>query len=596
MLKNLLFILILTVCSANAATFTVSKTADTNDGVCNGDCSIREAIGAANAVATNDVINFAIPDAQCPNKVCVMNLNATFGQLTVANNGGLTIQGYDWMRTIISAALTTDMRIFFNNGNPNLIINDLRINGGHIGNDQGGGFYNTGTTTFNRVLIDNNSASGFGSGIYSPVGTVNLNDSAVHSNISTNLAPNAAGIWASAGTALNVNNSSVTANYVTNQGLGFGEMGGIGNNGTLNITNSTVSENLATARTSGIGNGGVVNANNISIVGNRSINGGIAGVGNNGTYRSRNSIIAYNIIGSFEFGAIDFYNTGTLTSLTNNIIGFGGASGFTNGVNGDLVGLTTTSQINPILSPLGRYGGNSYSQVPLTTSPALEAGNNCVITLTCASNNPASAITTDQRGATRTGTIEIGAIENNPSYVAVLPRAFLNLNYNLTLVPNSGTFTYNVIAGSVPTGMSFTNAFAGFNEFSPQAAVTLSGTPTVVGTCNFTVRISDGTNTADVNYRIFVGLAVPTASQVTLAGRVTNANGRGLARVRILLTDVNGQTRYASTNPFGYYRFADVQSGETYILSAASKVYSFNEPTRVVTLNEDLTTADFTAY
>ena len=44
--------------STHAATFTVTKTADTNDGVCDADCSLREAIGAANTAASNDIINF----------------------------------------------------------------------------------------------------------------------------------------------------------------------------------------------------------------------------------------------------------------------------------------------------------------------------------------------------------------------------------------------------------------------------------------------------------------------------------------------------------------------------------------------------------
>lgn len=41
--------------------FTVTKVADTNDGVCNSDCSLREAIGAANASAGADEIRFNIP-------------------------------------------------------------------------------------------------------------------------------------------------------------------------------------------------------------------------------------------------------------------------------------------------------------------------------------------------------------------------------------------------------------------------------------------------------------------------------------------------------------------------------------------------------
>lgn len=43
---------------ALGATFTVSKTADTNDGTCDGDCSLREAIVAANAAGGADTINF----------------------------------------------------------------------------------------------------------------------------------------------------------------------------------------------------------------------------------------------------------------------------------------------------------------------------------------------------------------------------------------------------------------------------------------------------------------------------------------------------------------------------------------------------------
>ena len=42
--------------------FTVTKTADTNDGVCNADCSLREAIAAATAnVGNDDLIRFASP-------------------------------------------------------------------------------------------------------------------------------------------------------------------------------------------------------------------------------------------------------------------------------------------------------------------------------------------------------------------------------------------------------------------------------------------------------------------------------------------------------------------------------------------------------
>jgi len=44
--------------AAFSATFTVTKTADTSDNVCDADCSLREAVAAANAAASDDVINF----------------------------------------------------------------------------------------------------------------------------------------------------------------------------------------------------------------------------------------------------------------------------------------------------------------------------------------------------------------------------------------------------------------------------------------------------------------------------------------------------------------------------------------------------------
>ena len=42
-------------------TFTVTKIEDTDDGTCDADCSLREAIAAANATDSDDTIGFASP-------------------------------------------------------------------------------------------------------------------------------------------------------------------------------------------------------------------------------------------------------------------------------------------------------------------------------------------------------------------------------------------------------------------------------------------------------------------------------------------------------------------------------------------------------
>ncbi|HLM60606.1 MAG TPA: CSLREA domain-containing protein, partial [Pyrinomonadaceae bacterium] len=52
--------LILAVLTTQAATLTVTKIADTNDGACDADCSLREAIAAANPAGGDEIV-FASP-------------------------------------------------------------------------------------------------------------------------------------------------------------------------------------------------------------------------------------------------------------------------------------------------------------------------------------------------------------------------------------------------------------------------------------------------------------------------------------------------------------------------------------------------------
>jgi Carboxypeptidase regulatory-like domain/FG-GAP-like repeat len=88
---------------------------------------------------------------------------------------------------------------------------------------------------------------------------------------------------------------------------------------------------------------------------------------------------------------------------------------------------------------------------------------------------------------------------------------------------------------------------------------------------------------------------VPTAATATINGRVLTAGGRGINRARVTITDTNGQIRYAITNPFGYYRFADLPTGSDYVLSVSSKLYEFKQSTRFISLQENLGNEDFTA-
>ncbi len=92
-----------------------------------------------------------------------------------------------------------------------------------------------------------------------------------------------------------------------------------------------------------------------------------------------------------------------------------------------------------------------------------------------------------------------------------------------------------------------------------------------------------------------LGEAVPTAASASINGRVLSSTGRGLSRTRLVLTDSNGQLRYAMTNPFGYYRFTELAVGNNYVLSVSSKLHQFKESTRLINLQENLENENFIA-
>jgi hypothetical protein len=114
------------------------------------------------------------------------------------------------------------------------------------------------------------------------------------------------------------------------------------------------------------------------------------------------------------------------------------------------------------------------------------------------------------------------------------------------------------------------------------------------GTIDFATRIICTSGLTSLSPFVIVNGFGPTAAESSISGRVTTASGRGIRNVVI---QINGgsltETRYARTNPFGYYRFTELDAGSTYVLNVSSKRYSFANPTRVITLNEDLTDEDF---
>lgn len=85
----------------------------------------------------------------------------------------------------------------------------------------------------------------------------------------------------------------------------------------------------------------------------------------------------------------------------------------------------------------------------------------------------------------------------------------------------------------------------------------------------------------------------PTAASAAVSGRVITVAGRGVTKARVTMTNANGETRRTMTNPFGYYHFADVLAGETYVFSVSHKSYLFFP--QVLTVTEEISDYNFTA-
>lgn len=547
---------------ALAANFTVTKTTDTNDGACDADCSLREAVAAANQAATNDAIYFALPLFSSPQTITL-----ALGEMVFANNGTLTIYGTGANRLTISGGGAS--RIFATGANVVAAVHHMKLTGGNgagaINTGRGGAIYNVGgTLTLTNLIITGNSANvgGATNNAASSGPAVNANMTVINCFISNNTATSSGAAMQNFSTStMSIINSTVWNNSSSTTGIG----GAIMANGTVSITNSTVSHNSVPAGTGGgvYFNGSALTMTNVTIANNSS------GIGGGGLHRTgttnplnvRNTIIAYNTGAGATPDA-----AGLVMSQGNNIVGNIGTS--TGWIMSDL-----TNQ-NPLLGPLGFYGGIGYTRPRLTGSPAINGGQNCVRDLSCAAANPPVAVTTDERGAPRTDNVDIGAFEVNESYRATLPSALVNQPYNQPIAPNATGFGYTHSTGTLPPGLTIVNGTNG--------SVSVEGTPTQIGNFNFgIIAVEIGSmNSALTQYRLNV---LNNLSLVPVSGRITDASGLGIPKTTVVLTDQNGNSRTALTNGFGYFYFGEVPAGGTFVVSVASKQYTFAPQTITVT-------------
>lgn len=351
---------------ASAAVRTVTKTADSDDNVCDADCSVREALFAA--VDGADTISIPQPGAY----------QVTIGELTVGKT--VAIQGAG-ARSVSLVGDANNRVVQLNVAGKTLTISGLTITGGTI-----------------------TTSAGFGGGIRVSAGTLLLSDVAVIGNRSST-ANNSigGGISVGSGATATLTRALVASNRATSTvagGIMFG--GGIDSDGTLTLVDSTVSGNSAEDDVSLASHGGGISANTgtTTLIASTVAGNSATGNGDGGNLYVQNAGVTINLRSTVVTGGSAataancraaasgaFVSQGSnLESTTPSQCGLGA---------GELVG------VDPLLTALGDHGGPTDTHSLAGPSPVVDAGGAC-------------GQATDQRGLPRSGPCDVGAFENQP--------------------------------------------------------------------------------------------------------------------------------------------------------------------------------------
>ena len=153
----------------------------------------------------------------------------------------------------------------------------------------------------------------------------------------------------------------------------------------------------------------------------------------------------------------------------------------------------------------GTYSDGSTQN--LTSQAAWTSSNTGVASITSAGlatgvSAGSTTITATLSGVTGSTGLTVQAVPLSIT-TSSLPGGTLNVSYSATLAATGGTlpYTWSIASGSLPTGLSL-NGGTGV----------ISGTPTVAGTFNFTVRVTDSRNPAQTATRA-LSIAVGGAPQ-----------------------------------------------------------------------------------
>ncbi len=488
-------------------------------------------------VNTSGSGNIAIPSILIQDAVSVTNgtanfiLSSSFTQSGGAFNGGSGAMSF--------AGVFTQSGGTFTGGSGSLDFNNnINISGGTFATSSGNTFLSSG------LFVTG--------GTFEPNGGTFIFDT-FFNNTTVDITPNG---------VLNFNNVQINKPGPAEVAVGVGDIFRI--NGTLTLTEGLIQ------------GGGVFEAlGNISVaptfVGG---NGSLAFVGANiQTFQNNGGLI--------PTGTWTVNKTGGTLNLLSDLDISGGTSTFTltegtitTGVNTVIAGTRNIDKTDGfIIGGLQRtYNasgtrlfavGTANGFAPVTIN-ATAGTFNATTTFTVRANNGTLAGASSTQSLTRNWTLEPSA--------GGITTANLTFQYLETDLPSGAdeiAFDFLRRSGGTTTNEGVFNRNTTTNIFS------------LLGVTNF----SDWS----------LGTLAPTAANVIVGGRVLTDTGRGIPNARLQLTDSNGNIRRANTNHFGYYRFDNVEAGETYIISVAHKSYLFVNATQVINVADSITDLNFIA-
>lgn len=365
-----------------------------------GDCSLREAVLAANGDAPVD----GCPAGQGADTILIPPGIYT---LTLSGNGEDERTGdLDLKASMNILGAGVEATILDGNGADRVIhihpgvsveISNLTIRNGNVADnsdDGGGGVLNQGgQLTLDRCKIEGNQAHKTGGGLDKHGGGLDNSGTAIISECTFEAnSADTGGAISNDGT-LSISGSLLYNNSATTSG------GALDNYATASITNTTISNNQG-EHGGGIFSDGTLNLVSVTIFNNST------GIENAGTLEIKNSIVANSTAGDNCSGSK------SITSNGHNLDS-GSSCGFNQSTDKTEVG-------NVGLAPLGDNGGPTRTHALLSGSPAIDAGDN------------AGCLSTDQRGFFRpadgnqdgNSLCDIGAYEYNaapPTSLLYLP-------------------------------------------------------------------------------------------------------------------------------------------------------------------------------